>query len=53
MIIPHYSLTPLKIYTYFIGIFLEGLQCQTWFAPMFLTKFSLMFLCNMESVLPV
>ena len=53
MIIPNYSLTPLWIYAYFIGIFLAGLQGQTWFALMFLTMFSLMFLCYMESALPV
>jgi len=34
MIIPNYSLTPLWIYAYFIGIFLAGLQGQTWFALM-------------------
>jgi len=53
MIIPNYSLTPLWISAYFIGIFLAGLQGQTWFALMFLTMFSLMFLCFMESALPV
>ena len=31
MIIPNYSLTPIWIYTYFIEIFLAGLQGQTWF----------------------
>jgi len=61
MIISNYSLTPLWIYAYFIGIFLAGLQGQTWFALMFFTMFSLMFftmfslmfLCYMESTLPV
>jgi len=53
MIIPNYSLTPLWIYAYFIAIFLAGLQGQTWFALMFLTMFSLMFLGYMESALAV
>ena len=53
MIISNYSLTPLWIYTYYIGIFLAGLQGQTWFTLMFPTMFSLMFLCYMESRLPV
>jgi len=53
MIIPNYSLTPLWIYAYFIGIFLAALQGQTQFALMFLTMFFLMFLCYMESTLPV
>jgi len=44
MIIPNYSLTPIWIYTYFIGIFLAGLQGQTWFALRFLAMFSFMFL---------
>ena len=53
MIIPNYSLTPLWIYTYLIEIFLAGLQGQTWFTLMFLIMFSFMFLCYMESALPV
>jgi len=53
MIISYYSLTQLWIYAYFIGIFFAGLQGQTWFALMFLTMFSLSFLCYMESTLRV
>jgi len=45
MIILNYSPTSLWIYTYFIGIFLAGLRGQTCFTFMFLTMFSLMFLC--------
>ena len=41
--------TPLWIYADFIGIFLAGLQDQTWFPLMFLTMFFLtMFLCYMR-----
>jgi len=49
MIIPNYSCTPLWIYADFIGIFLAGLQDQTWFPLMFLTMFFLMFLCYMRA----
>ena len=41
------------LYAYFIGIFLAGFQGQTWSTLVFLTMFSLMLLCYMESMLPV
>ena len=40
-------------YAHYIEIFLAGLQGQTWFTLMFLTMFSLIFLCYIERALPV